>query len=107
MIREVAILDVRPGQRRAFEAAFAQAVPLIRVTPGFVRLHLEHCVESDDRYLLIVEWQALENHTVDFRESDRYQQWRSLLHGFYDPFPTVEHYEPVLSAVGPSGGDGV
>ena len=97
MIREIAILDVRPGERRSFEAAFAEAVPLIRATSGFVRLHLEHCIESEDRYLLIVEWETLENHTVDFRESDRYQQWRSLLHGFYDPFPTVEHYEPIFS----------
>ena len=100
MIREVALLDVRPGECAAFEAAFATAVPLIRATPGFTRLQLEHCIESPDRYLLTVEWERLENHTIDFRESDRYEQWRRLLHHFYDPFPTVEHYEPVLDVVG-------
>jgi heme-degrading monooxygenase HmoA len=96
MIREVAVLDVRDGARDAFEAAFAEAVPLIRASPGFAVLHLEHCIEAPQRYLLTVEWQSLEDHTVGFRESDRYQQWRALLHHFYDPFPTVEHYEPLL-----------
>ncbi len=101
MIREIAILDVRGGQREAFETTFARATSLIRATPGFIRLHLEHCIESDHRYLLMVEWETLENHTVDFRESDRYQEWRSLLHGFYDPFPTVEHYEAGIEIAGP------
>ena len=100
MIREVALLDVRPGECPAFEAAFTTAVPLIRATPGFTRLQLEHCIESPGRYLLTVEWERLENHTIDFRESDRYEQWRRLLHHFYEPFPTVEHYEAVLDVVG-------
>ncbi len=105
MIREVAVLDVRSGEAEAFEAAFASAVALIRATPGFEVLHLERCLEADHRYLLTVEWQALENHTVDFRGSDRYEQWRALLHHFYEPFPTVEHYTPVLDITGPGGSD--
>jgi heme-degrading monooxygenase HmoA len=96
MILEAAQLDVRAGQTEAFEAAFANARPLIEATPGFVRLEVRRCVEREGRYLLLVWWQRLEDHTVGFRGSERYERWRALLHHFYDPFPTVEHYgEPV------------
>jgi heme-degrading monooxygenase HmoA len=74
-----------------------QAFPLIRATPGFVELHLRRCIETPNRYLLTVSWQSLEDHTVGFRESDRYPEWRALLHHFYDPFPVVEHYSDALS----------
>ena len=97
MIREVAILDVRADQQAAFELAFTGAVPLIRATRGFLRLDLERCLESENRYLLTVEWETLENHTVDFRQSDRYNDWKAALHHFYEPFPTVEHYESVIA----------
>ncbi len=96
MILEVARLDVVPTQEAAFEAAMRQALPLIRAAPGFVELHLRRCIETPNRYLLTVSWQSLENHTVGFRESDRYARWRALLHHFYDPFPVVEHYSDAL-----------
>ncbi len=96
MIREVAILNVRAGDETEFEAAFAGAVSFIRATEGFIQLHLERCIETTSQYLLTVEWEALENHTVDFRQSDRYNGWKAALHHFYEPFPTVEHYESVL-----------
>ena len=92
MILETAILSIRPGQSAAFEAAMAQARPLIAATPGFQRIEVRPCVEAADRYLLLVWWDSLEAHTEGFRGSDRYQAWRNLLHGFYDPFPLVEHY---------------
>jgi heme-degrading monooxygenase HmoA len=95
MILEHAPLDVKPGQEAAFEAAFAQARKIISSTPGFLSLRLERCIERRNRYLLLVEWQTLEDHTVGFRQSADYQKWRALLHHFYDPFPTVEHYEAV------------
>jgi len=88
---------VKPGESAAFEAAMRDAQPLIATTPGFVRLELRACLETANRYLLLVWWQRLENHTEDFRGSPRYQQWRALLHHFYDPFPLVEHYTaPVI-----------
>lgn len=96
MILEQAILQVKQGQERDFETAMREAQPLIAATPGFVRLELRDCVESPGKYLLLVWWQKLENHTVDFRQSERYQQWRNLLHHFYDPFPVVEHYAPPI-----------
>ena len=93
MILEVAILDVRPTQEAAFEAAFAEARPLIAAMPGYLGLELQRCIEKTSRYILLVRWQRLEDHTVGFRGSPEYQQWKQLLHHFYDPFPTVEHYE--------------
>lgn len=98
MILEVAILDVRPGAETAFEAAFAEARPLIAATPGFLGLELQRCLEAPSRYVLLVRWRRLEDHTEGFRGSGAYQRWKELLHHFYDPFPTVEHYRPVASA---------
>jgi len=95
MILEVAILDVKPDQSEAFERVFAQAQEIISGMPGYVSHQLQKCVERPARYLLLVNWQTLEDHTVGFRESEQYQQWRTLLHHFYDPFPEVEHYSCV------------
>lgn len=96
MILEVATLDVRPGQEAAFEAAFRQASSIIAGMPGHVSHQLQRCLEKPNRYVLLVNWQALEDHTVGFRGSPGYQQWKALLHHFYDPFPSVEHYTMVL-----------
>jgi heme-degrading monooxygenase HmoA len=96
MILETAILSVKPGQSQAFEAAMAQARPLIAATPGFQRIEVRPCVETADRYLLLVWWDTLEAHTIGFRQSDRYEPWRQLLHHFYEPFPLVEHYAAPL-----------
>jgi heme-degrading monooxygenase HmoA len=101
MVLEAAILNVRPGEEDAFEAAMRRARPLIAATPGFDSLNLHKCVETPNRYLLLVRWQALEDHTVGFRKSERYQKWRDLLHHFYEPFPTVEHYQDALGLVPP------
>lgn len=92
MILEVAVLDVRPGETDAFEAAFREAQAIIASMPGYRSHQLQRCVENADRYLLLVEWDTLEAHIVGFRGSPEYQRWKALLHRFYDPFPTVEHY---------------
>jgi heme-degrading monooxygenase HmoA len=98
MVLEHALLPVRPGTAADFEAAFAEARALIAASPGFRRLSLSRCVERPDTYLLLVEWDRLEDHTEGFRGSAGYRRWRELLHGFYDPFPTVEHFREVLTA---------
>jgi len=92
MILESALLDVKPGEEAAFEAAIKQARPLIAATPGFRSIEVRRCLETPNRYLLLVEWEKLEDHTVGFRQSARYEKWRALLHHFYDPFPRVEHF---------------
>ncbi|MFT3988280.1 antibiotic biosynthesis monooxygenase family protein [Aestuariivirga sp.] len=99
MIVEQAILSIRAGQAQAFEEAMRQALPLISATPGFMGLEVRPCMETENRYLLLVRWETLEAHTAGFRGSDRYPRWKALLHHFYDPFPLVEHYgEPVAKA---------
>lgn len=97
MILEVAILNVKQGQEREFEAAFRQAQVIISGMSGYISHQLQACVEQPGRYLLLVNWETLEDHTVGFRESAQYQQWRQLLHHFYDPFPEVEHYQLVFA----------
>ena len=92
MILESALLDVKPGEEAAFEAAIRQARPLIAATSGFRSIAVRRCLETPNRYLLLVEWDTLEDHTVGFRQSARYEEWRALLHHFYDPFPLVEHF---------------
>jgi heme-degrading monooxygenase HmoA len=98
VITEHALLPVIPGQEEQFEAAFQQARPIIASMPGFVSLSLSRSIESPGTYLLLVEWDKLEDHTMGFRGSPEYQQWRSLLHHFYEPFPVVEHFSPVTPA---------
>jgi heme-degrading monooxygenase HmoA len=95
MITEHAILEVRPGREHEFENAFSKAEPIIAGMPGFRSLTLSRCIETPSRFLLLVEWQRLEDHTEGFRESEGYGAWRRLLHHFYDPFPTVEHFTVV------------
>jgi heme-degrading monooxygenase HmoA len=98
MIIEQVLLPVRPDRHPDFEAAFTEATPLITGMRGFRGLTLSRCVEDDGSYLLLVEWDRLEDHTVGFRGSAEYQEWRRLLHPFYDPAPTVLHFEPVAQA---------
>lgn len=93
MILEQAVLNVRAGQGADFERAFRRAESIISGMDGYERHEIRRCVETPDRYLLLVWWRDLESHTVGFRGSPEYEQWRELLHRFYEPFPTVEHYE--------------
>ncbi len=92
MILEMAQLQIKPGTSAAFEAAFAQAERIIASMKGYISHELQRCIEDDHQYLLLVHWEKLEDHTVGFRQSAQYQEWRLLLHHFYDPFPTVLHY---------------
>jgi heme-degrading monooxygenase HmoA len=96
MILEIAMLQVKPGQCAEFEQAFARAQAIIGSMPGYVSHQLQRCLEVADKYVLLVNWECLEDHTVGFRQSPQYQQWRQMLHHFYHPLPTVEHFERVL-----------
>jgi heme-degrading monooxygenase HmoA len=80
MILEVAILNVKPGQEAEFETAFRQASPIIASIPGYIDLQLQRCLETSNRYILLVRWESLEAHTVNFRTSPPYQDWKKLLH---------------------------
>ena len=98
LILEVAILDVKAGESAAFESAFRSAERIIMSAKGYVSHELARGIESPERYVLLVRWRSLEDHTEGFRKSSEYEEWKRLLHHFYDPFPVVEHFSPLVSA---------
>ena len=92
MILEVAILNVKNDLTDDFEKANLKAQQIISNMKGYISHELKKCLEVPNKYILLVNWETLEDHTIGFRESKEYQEWKELLHHFYDPFPTVEHY---------------
>ena len=92
MILEVAVLNIKPSMEEEFEKAFAEAQQIISTSNGYSSHQLKKCIETPNRYLLLVNWETLEHHTVGFRQSEEYNEWSAMLHHFYDPFPVVEHY---------------
>ena len=99
MILEAAPLCIRSDQAAEFEQSFLEAQSIISSMPGYISHELQRCVERPNEYLLLVRWDSVEAHEVGFRESPEYQKWKALLHGYYEPFPTVLHYEIVDGAV--------
>lgn len=92
MILEVAILNIKQGLSEAFEINFIKAEKIISSMKGYVSHELKKCIEQDDKYILLVNWETIEDHEIGFRKSEEYQEWKALLHHFYEPFPIVEHY---------------
>ena len=95
MVLEVATLDIVQGQEEEFEKAFEKTQHIIISMQGYQSHQLQKCLENSSRYILLVNWRTLEDHTIGFRESDKCLQWSKLLHHFYNPFPVVEHYTPI------------
>lgn len=96
MILEVACLTVKKGLQQQFEADFAFAGQYISSINGYIEHTLQRCLEQENKYILLVKWEKLEDHTIGFRQSEVYVKWRELLHHYYDPFPVVEHFEKVV-----------
>lgn len=92
MVLEVAVLRVKPGREHAFEAAMQEAVLIISAMKGFRGIEVRPKLDVPGHYLLTVRWRRREDHTEGFRKSPAYQQWRALLHDFYDPMPSVEYF---------------
>lgn len=95
MILEAVMLHVKPGMEEEYEAAFRKASVIISSWRGYIHHELHRCMETEGKYLLLVHWESVEDHTEGFRKSTEYQEWRKLLHHFYEPFPTVEHFTQV------------
>jgi heme-degrading monooxygenase HmoA len=93
MILEVAILNVKEGLSAEFEVSFQKAESIISSMKGYVSHSLKKCVEQENKYILLVNWETIEDHEIGFRKSEKYKEWKALLHHFYEPFPTVEHYK--------------
>ena len=92
MILELAVLNVIPERRADFESSFEIAQEIISAADGYLGHQLQQCLENPNRYILLVRWSKLEDHTIGFRKSSSYLKWKNLLHHYYDPFPVVEHY---------------
>jgi len=97
MILESAILYVKPELQEQFEKDFQIAGQYISSIKGYIKHSLSKCIEQPNKYLLLVKWETLEDHTIGFRESPQYLEWKKLLHHYYDPFPIVEHYTNIIS----------
>ncbi len=93
MILEVAILNIKEGLLEAFETNFQKAEGIISSMKGYISHQLKKCIETEDKYILLVNWETIEDHEIGFKKSEEYQEWKALLHHFYEPFPTVEHYK--------------
>jgi heme-degrading monooxygenase HmoA len=97
MITEIAELSIKPDSHDAFLAAVKEAVPLFKRAKGCKAMKLERLTERPDVYHLVISWETLENHTVDFRGSDDFQAWRGLVGGFFAEPPRVEHSATALT----------
>lgn len=95
MILEAAMLQVKSGLTSDFEQSFKEASRLISSIEGYMGHELQKCLEDDHKYLLLVKWEKLEDHTIGFRESSQYQTWKEMLHPYYSPFPVVEHFSRI------------
>jgi heme-degrading monooxygenase HmoA len=106
MVLEHALIDIRPGTAQAFEAALSEARQVIAASPGFRSLRLQRGVETENRYLLLVEWETLDDHVVGFRGSDAFTAWRALIGPYFASPPEVVHFAlpPVVVEAGPPGG---
>lgn len=96
MVTEIALLNIKQGSSKEFENAFSIAQNIIASMSGYISHQLQKCIEDDHKYLLVVEWETIEDHETGFRKSEQYKEWKKLLHHFYDPFPTVEHYTKIF-----------
>lgn len=93
MILELADIRILPGTQREFDAAIQRGVEqVISKSKGFSGYKVNKGIESPERYLLMIFWETLENHTVDFRESAAFQEWRAIVGPFFANPPTVEHF---------------
>jgi heme-degrading monooxygenase HmoA len=96
MILEVAILNVKENLEAQFEIDFLKAGKYISSIKGYKSHTLKKCIEQKNKYILLVDWETIEDHNIGFRTSEAYTKWKALLHHYYDPFPTVEHYETII-----------
>lgn len=99
MVLEHAVISIRPGSNREFEAALDEARAVVAEADGFVSLNLHRGIETPDQYVLLIEWKTLEDHTVGFRESERFTRWRALIGPYFESPPEVIHLTPVEGRV--------
>ena len=94
MILEIADIRIQPGRQKEFDAAIVQGIAsVIAQAKGFRGYKVNRGIESPERYVLMIFWDTLENHTVDFRQGPLFAQWRAIVGPFFASPPAVEHFE--------------
>jgi heme-degrading monooxygenase HmoA len=96
MITEIAQIEVKPGMESEFEAAVKKATPIFKRSKGCRGMELRRSIEKPSRYRLLVTWETVEDHTVGFRNSPEFQEWRGLVGHFFASPPEVEHVQQVV-----------
>ena len=100
VVLEQALITVRAGTEADFEAALGRAADIVREAKGFVSLALHRCIEQPHVYLLLIEWEHLEDHTVGFRGSEAFTRWRAEIGSYFNGDPVVNHFARALPALG-------
>jgi heme-degrading monooxygenase HmoA len=98
MVLEVALIDVQPGQEDDFATAYRQARPILASTPGLLSVRMTRGIESPSRFVMLVEWESVQAHEVNFRGTERFGQWRALIGPYFAAPPLVEHFVDVPPA---------
>lgn len=92
MILEIATFTIKPDSLTAFKKACEEAKLVISKSKGFVGIDFKQCVETDTKFVALISWETLEDHTIGFRESDLFTQWRAILSPYFKIAPVAEHY---------------
>lgn len=95
MVLEIAQIEVKPGTESQFEETVKRARPLFLNSAGCLGVQLNRSVEHPQVYRLFIQWETLEHHTVDFRQSEAYPEWRNMVGSFFAVPPVVEHQQAV------------
>ena len=93
MILELATIDIVQGTNIAFEQNLEKAQSVISKAAGYISHQFQKCVEQDNRYVLLIRWETLEDHTKGFRESELFKEWRALIGPYFETAPMVQHYQ--------------
>lgn len=93
MILEIATLKIKLDKKAEFEAVLHKAQDILKAAEGYIRHDFQHCIEEEDKYVLLIQWESLEAHTEGFRKSELFKQWREMIGGFFSEAPQVLHYE--------------
>jgi heme-degrading monooxygenase HmoA len=92
MILELATIEIKAKQGAGFEAALVKAQEVLITAKGYIKHEFKKCIEQPNRYILLITWETLEDHTVGFRESDLFQRWRIIIGPYFDKAPVVQHF---------------
>lgn len=95
VVLEAIMLQVKDGMEQEYEDNFKEASAILSSAKGYISHEWQRCIEQKGKYLLMIKWETLEDHTIGFRESPAFQEWKKLLHHFYDPAPTVQHFTKI------------